>query len=170
MSVALSLPRQQALSFLGKTLALSAIIAISAHVKVPFWPVPMTLQTMAVMAIGGLFGAELGVSAMLASLAEGALGLPVFASGVGAAVLVGPTAGYLAGMIVAAGLVGLARTNAMRAAAVLAATAVIYTLGALWLSSFVGLPKAWAVGVLPFLLGDATKGALVWAACALRRR
>ncbi len=170
MSVALSLPRQQALVFLAKTLALSAIIAISAHIKVPFWPVPMSLQTMAAMGIGGLFGAELGVAAMLAYLAEGAMGLPVFASGIGAGVLVGPTAGYLAGMIAAAWLVGSARTHWMRGAAIVAGSAVIYTLGALWLSTFVGLPKAWAVGVLPFLVGDAAKGALVWTLCALRRR
>jgi len=170
MSVALSLPRSALVAFVAKTLALSVVIALSAHVKVPFWPVPMTLQTMAAMSIGGLFGAELGVSAMLAYLLEGAAGLPVFASGIGPAVLVGPTAGYLVGMIAATALVGIARSHLTRAAAVLAGTAVIYGFGVTWLSTFIGFEKAVAVGVVPFLLGDAAKGTLVWALCALRRR
>ena len=170
MTVALSLPRQSAVLFLGKALALSALIALSAHVKVPFWPVPMTLQTMAVMGIAGLFGAQLGVAAMLAYLVEGALGLPVFASGVGAQVLAGPTAGYLAGMLVAAWIVGSARGGWMRAAAILAGTAVIYAFGVAWLSTMIGMQKAITAGMLPFLLGDAVKGGLVWAALALRRR
>jgi biotin transport system substrate-specific component len=170
MSVAIALPRHASLVFLAKTLALSLIIAASAHVTVPFWPVPMTLQTMAAMGIAGLFGARLGVAAMLAYLVEGAAGLPVFASGIGAGVLAGPTAGYLAGMIAAAALVGSARGHWQRAVAILLGTAAIYALGMAWLSQFIGVEKAWTLGVLPFLLGDAAKGALVWAACALRRR
>jgi biotin transport system substrate-specific component len=170
MNVALSLPRQSAVVFLGKTLALSALIALAAHVKVPFWPVPMTLQTLAVMGIAGVFGARLGVAAMLAYLAEGALGLPVFAGGVGAQVLVGPTAGYLVGFVVAAGLVGAARGNLMRAAAILAGTAVIYAFGVAWLATMIGLQKAIAAGMMPFLLGDAAKGGIVWALSALQRR
>jgi biotin transport system substrate-specific component len=106
---------------------------------------------------------------MLAYLVEGAAGLPVFAAGIGPAVLVGPTAGYLLGMIVATALVGVARGTWIRGLAVLAATAWIYVLGAAWLSTFVGFDKAIAVGVVPFLLGDAVKGALVWAAASLRR-
>ena len=170
MTVALSLPRQSAVIFLGKTLALSAAIAVAAHVQVPFWPVPMTLQTMAVMGIASLFGAQLGIAAMAAYLVEGALGLPVFAGGVGAQVLVGPTAGYLVGFVVAAGLVGAARGGLMRAAAILAGTVAIYGFGVAWLATFIGFEKAVAAGMTPFLLGDAVKGALVWAASALRRR
>ena len=170
MSVALSLPRSALVTFVAKTLALSAVIALAAHVQVPFWPVPMTLQTMAVMGIAGLFGAELGVAAMLAYLVEGAAGLPVFASGFGPAVLVGPTAGYLVGMVAAAALVGMARSHLTRALALLAGTAVIYAFGVAWLSTFVGFEKAAAVGVVPFLFGDAAKAALIWALCALRRR
>ena len=170
MTVALSLPRQSAVVFIGKALALSALIALSAHVKVPFWPVPMTLQTMAVMGIAGLFGAQLGVAAMLAYLVEGAFGLPVFASGVGVQVLAGPTAGYLVGMIAAAWIVGSARGGWMRAAAILVGTAVIYAFGVAWLSTMIGVQKAFTAGMLPFLLGDAVKGGLVWAAAALRRR
>jgi len=170
MFASAALPRSTSLVFVAKAVSLSLIIALAAHVTVPFWPVPMTLQTMAVMLIAGLFGAQLGVAAMLAYLVEGAAGLPVFASGIGPAVLIGPTAGYLLGMIAAAAIVGLAQTHLQRAGAMLLATIVIYALGAAWLSQFVGAEKALTMGVMPFLAGDAAKGALAWAACALRRR
>lgn len=155
--------RSRPMGFVLATLALSLVIAASAQIRVPFWPVPMTLQTMAVMAIAGTFGWRLGVAAVLAYIAEGAAGLPVFATGAGPAVLVGPTAGYLVGMVAAAGIVGAARGPWVRAGAIVLATAVIYGLGVAWLASFVGLEKAVAVGVVPFLLGDAVKGVLAWA-------
>jgi biotin transport system substrate-specific component len=148
----------------------SLIVAGSAQVTVPFWPVPMTLQTFAVMAIAGTCGLRLGVAAMLAYLLEGALGLPVFATGIGPAVLVGPTAGYLAGMLAAAAIVGSARGAAMRALAILAGTAAIYLTGAAWLSHFVGMDRALTLGVLPFLAGDAAKGLLAWALSSALRR
>jgi biotin transport system substrate-specific component len=155
--------RAQIQGFVLPAIGLSLIIAASAHITVPFWPVPMTLQTGAVMAIAAVFGARLAAAAMLAYLLEGALGLPVFAAGIGAGVLVGPTAGYLAGMLLSTVLVGLARGPWLRAGAILLATALIYLLGAVWLSRFVGLDRAIALGVLPFLAGDAVKGALAWA-------
>lgn len=166
----LAASRTRAPVFVVQALGLSVLIAASAHVSVPFWPVPMTLQTLAVMTIAGLFGARLGVAAMLAVLAEGALGLPVFAGGTGIAVLAGPTAGYLAGMVAAAAIVGAARGPWQRAGAIVVATAVIYGTGVAWLSGFVGLDRAIAAGVVPFLAGDAAKGALAWAIAAVVRR
>jgi biotin transport system substrate-specific component len=123
----------------------------------------MTLQTFAVMAIAGACGARLGCVAMLTYLVEGALGLPVFASGAGLGVLVGPTGGYLLGMLATTLIVGSARGAWLRAASIAVSTMVIYFVGAVWLASFVGLDRAVALGVMPFLVGDAVKGALAWA-------
>lgn len=149
-------------TFVLQALGLSLLIAASAHVSVPFWPVPMTMQTLAVFSIAGIVGARLGVAAMLAVLLEGAVGLPVFASGVGVAVLVGPTAGYLVGMVLAAFLIGRATSALGQAGAIVLSTAVVYAFGAAWLARFVGGDKALALGVLPFLLGDVVKGLLAW--------
>lgn len=162
--------RSASSTFVLQALGLSIVIALSGRMSVPFWPVPMTLQTLAVMAIAGTCGARLGVAAMLAVLAEGALGLPVFANGGGMATLMGPTAGYLAGMVGAAALVGAARGLPQRAGGVLLGTALIYVAGAAWLSMFVGVSRAIDLGVLPFLAGDAVKGALVLAICAILPR
>lgn len=163
MPAVLTAHRQAHAIFLAKALGASLIIALSAHIKVPFWPVPMTMQTCAVMTIAALFGRNLGVAAMLAYLTEGLLGLPVFASGIGPAVLVGPTAGYLMGMVVAAAIVGRASGHVATLAALVLGTMVIYVFGAGWLATFIGMDHAWSAGVLPFLLGDVAKGALAWA-------
>ena len=82
------------------------LLAISAKVQVPFWPVPMTMQTFIVFIIGMLYGAKLAFFTLIFYLIEGALGLPVFAKGGGLLYLTGPTAGYLYGMTVAAGVIG----------------------------------------------------------------
>ena len=163
MSVAQTARASSAPMFAAQAIGLSLIITASAHVSVPFWPVPMTLQTFAVMAIAGVCGTRLGFAAMLAYLLQGAIGLPVFATGAGLGVLVGPTAGYLMGMLAATLIVGSARGAWSRACAILLSTAVIYFAGATWLATFVGLDKAVSAGVLPFLAGDAVKGALAWA-------
>lgn len=163
MTAMIAATRSRISLFVVQALGLSLLIAASAHVSVPFWPVPMTLQTFAVVLIAATAGASLGVAAMVAYLIEGALGLPVFASGAGLGVLVGPTAGYLFGMLIAMALVGSARGAVQRALAMVAATGVIYLCGAGWLSQFVGIDRAIEAGVMPFLLGDAAKMALAWA-------
>lgn len=151
---------------LAMVLAGTAALAVSAKVQVPFWPVPMTLQTLVVLLIGALFGARMAGATLLAYLAEGAAGLPVFASGAGLAYLAGPTGGYLAGFVLAAVLVGWASDRGMMqslAGAVLAfvlGAAAIYCAGLLWLSGFTGAEKAVAVGLLPFLPAEAAKIAL----------
>ena len=164
------------------TVGLSLTLALAARVSVPFWPVPMTLQTLAVLTIGGLAGPRLAGATLLLYLVEGACGLPVFAGtperGIGLAYLAGPTGGYLAGMLLAAPLVGwlVARSRGGKlavAGAVLAGTAVIYVCGVAWLAGLVGMQRALALGVLPFLAGEAAKVALatasILAAGRLRR-
>lgn len=145
----------------------SALLAASAQVQVPMWPVPMTMQTFAVLVIGLAYGARLGAATVALYLFEGAIGLPVFAGLAGGAHhLVGPTGGYLAGFVVAAAVVGglaergWSRTVAGTAAAVVIGSAIIYLLGVSWLASHFGLETAISAGLLPFLAGDAVKAAL----------
>lgn len=144
----------------------SVLMALSAKLQVPMWPVPMTMQTFAVLVIGMAYGARLGGLTLLAYLAEGAIGLPVFASGAGLAYLAGPTGGYLVGFAVAATLVGSLGTRgwdrsiAGTLAAMTLGTAVIFGLGVAWLSTLIGFEAALANGVMPFLVGAAFKIAL----------
>ncbi|MDQ3287106.1 MAG: biotin transporter BioY, partial [Pseudomonadota bacterium] len=86
----------------------SAFVALTAQVSLPLLPVPLTLQTLGVLFTGAVLGSKRGTLALLLYVAEGAIGLPVFAGGLsGIGVLIGPTGGYLVGFIVAAGIVGL---------------------------------------------------------------
>jgi len=145
----------------------SLLLALSSKLQVPFWPVPMTMQTLVVLTIGMALGPRLALATLGLYLLQGAVGLPVFAGtpekGLGLAYMAGPTGGYLAGFVVAAVLVGkLAERRWDRhplttAAAMLAGMAVIYALGTAWLAGFVGIEKALQFGVLPFLLADALK-------------
>ena len=82
------------------------LLALSSKVQVPFWPVPMTMQTFIVFIIGMAYGWKLAFSTLVVYLLEGALGLPVFAKGGGLLYLTGPTAGYLYGMTIAAAVIG----------------------------------------------------------------
>ena len=156
------------------------MLAASARLSVPFYPVPLTMQTLAVLLIGGMLGPSMGVSSVLGYLAIGALGGPVFHNGLGGpAVLAGPTAGYLVGFLPAVLVMGLAsrlagrrpvaptwrsaarRMGLLTAGAVLASAAV-YAVGLPWLALFtgLGLHKVLVAGAVPFLLGDALKVAL----------
>ncbi len=148
----------------------SIFIALSAQISffLPFSPVPVTGQTFAVLLIGALFGAKLGAAAVLAYLAEGAAGLPVFSAG-GATIahLIGPSGGYLVGFVGAAWIVGALAERGWTAhpvtsaVAMIAGAAVYFAVGAAWLGLFVGAKNAVIAGVVPFLLGDALKIALV---------
>ncbi|TDR93014.1 biotin transporter BioY [Enterovirga rhinocerotis] len=142
----------------------AALMTIAAKVQIPFWPVPMTLHTLAVMAFAVAFGPRLAVSIFLAYLAAGAVGLPVFSGsperGIGLAYMAGPTGGYLAGYLAASWLVGLlasGRGLVGRLGAMLAGLVPIYGLGLAWLALFVPADRLLAVGILPFLLGDLVK-------------
>jgi biotin transport system substrate-specific component len=145
----------------------SLLIAASAKVKVPFYPVPMTMQTLTIMLLAAAYGWKLGIATMGLYMLEGAMGLPVFAGtperGIGLAYMAGPTGGYLIGYWLAAGVVGwLAEhgfgRNPVRLAGAMALSMVlVFGLGAAWLAQFTGLEKAFAVGVTPFVLGDVVK-------------
>ncbi|MBB5692021.1 biotin transporter BioY [Muricoccus pecuniae] len=167
-----SLAARPALRFWSMALMGSAVLAASAQVSLPMWPVPATLQTLAVLLLGALGGPRMGVAAVMLYLAEGAAGLPVFAHGTGGpAVLMGPTAGFLLGFLASAGIAGLAGRGAARQAAVLTiAHLAVFIPGVLWLSTFVGLEKAWIAGFLLFLPGTAVKTALAFATLRALRR
>lgn len=151
-------------------LAGSLLLTLSAKVQVPFFPVPMTLQTLVVLLIGVAFGWRMGVATVLAYLAQGAMGLPVFAGtpekGLGLLYMAGPTGGYLVGFALAAAITGwlaergLDRSVSGTAIAMVAGNVVIYAFGLVWLSTFVGMDKAVTVGMAPFLFGDLVKIAL----------
>jgi biotin transport system substrate-specific component len=146
-----------------------ALLTLAAKVQVPFWPVPMTLQTFAVLTLAAAYGARLGTTTVLSYVALGAVGAPVFATGAGPLYLLGPTGGYLAGFIAASALVGwLADRGAGRSilsalVMFLAGEIVIFCLGAGWLASLIGAGKAISAGVLPFLPGEVLKIALATA-------
>jgi biotin transport system substrate-specific component len=150
----------------------SLLLAVSAQIKVPFYPVPVTGQTLVVLLIGMTYGSRLGGATVAAYLLQGAMGLPVFSgAAVGMAALAGPTGGYLAGFFVAAVIMGflaergMGRSVISTVIAMLIGNAVIYAMGVLWLTSFIGLEKALMLGMVKFLYGDALK--LVIAACLM---
>lgn len=167
--------RQNALRMAALALVGSLLLAVSAKVQVPFWPVPMTMQTFVVLMIGAHSGWRLAATTVIAYLVEGALGLPVFSTGAGLAFMAGPTGGYLAGFLgavmIAAFLVerGLARSLLGAAIVFLVADTVILAMGFAWLSSLIGIEKAFAFGVLPFLPAEALKIALATASMPLAR-
>ena len=140
-----------------------ALLTASAHIKIPFYPVPLTMQTLIVLGIGMTYGARLGGATLLGYLAGGFIGLPVFAGGAGMAYVMGPTGGYLAGFFAAAVVMGAlaergwTRSWATAAAAMLMGNVIIYLLGIGWLTSLIGWDKAVQFGLLPFLYGDALK-------------
>ena len=171
------------------TAGVAALVA-GAWMSVPFYPVPLTMQTLAVLVVGGLLGPRLGVAAVLAYLALGLAGAPVFHGGVaGPAVLLGPTGGYLLGFVPAAFVVGLFAQRARRtpvhaaptpltaegagrhrargvlllAGGAVLAEAAIYLVGVPWLAvAYTGgdLSRAMAIGAVPYLLGDLLKVAV----------
>ena len=169
------LPRSRSWLFdIVLVVAFSAFVALSAQVAIPWWPVPMTLQPLAVLFTGAVLGSRRGALALLLYLAEGAVGLPVFAGGAGVAYMLGPTGGYLISYPVAAGLVGwLAergwdRKLVWTAAAMTLGLIVIYAFGVAWLAVFLGdLETALIQGMLIFIPGDLIKIAIATLALAL---
>lgn len=158
-----ALLRNGALALIG-----SLLIAVAAQINVPMQPVPMTLQTLAVLAVGAAFGWRLGAATVALYVLEGAVGLPVYAEmKAGLAVLAGPTGGYLLGFILAAAVVGfLAERGFDRSVpkmmlAMLIGAAVLYVPGLIWLSGFVGgMEGAFTFGFVPFWIGDIVKAVI----------
>lgn len=157
--------------FVGLALAGSALLALSAKVKLDIGPVPVTLQTFVLLAMAMLFGARLAGATVLAYLAEGAAGLPVFAGtpekGLGLAYMMGPTGGYLVGFFLAAVAAGMLaergwdRNIVLTALAMTIGTALIFIPGVLWLGTLIGWDKpVLALGLYPFLAGGAIKIAM----------
>ena len=173
----------------------SLFIALAAQIAVPMWPVPVTLQTLAILLVGFAYGSRLGAVTVLAYLAQGFVGLPVFTPSTlpGLAALIGPTGGFLIGFVGLAWLAGFAAERGLArgvlgpALAAIAASALLYVPGVLWpmaVASAAGVDAGWAgqgLGfyaahfVVPFLIGDVIKAVIAalvvsgaWA--ALRRK
>jgi len=147
----------------------SALIAIAAQIAlpIPFSPVPLTLQPLAVLLVGVVLGSARGAAAATLYILEGASGLPVFAQGHGGVIwLAGPTAGYLFSYPFAAWTAGWfsergwGSTIARAVCGMLAALAVIYAAGWSWLALIAGPQAALTMGVLPFVAADIVKIAL----------
>lgn len=155
----------------------TALMAACAQVLVPVGPVPATLQTFAVLLIGALYGSRRAAATMVAYLAEGAAGLPVFAGlGAGAARLAGPAAGYLWAFPIAAFVVGYLverrwdRRVWTAVAALAIGDAIILACGFGWLAVMTSAGAAWATGVAPFLVFNALKVGLTATALPIGRR
>lgn len=154
----------------------SMLLAISAKISVPVWPVAVTMQSFAVAALAATFGARLGVATVALYLLEGALGLPVFAVGGGLAYLMGPSSGFLFGFLAMAAIIGFAADRGASArpltlfAAMIAGGVALFACGFTWLLTMSGnagwidqsnvLASAYAGAVQPFIIWDVLKMAL----------
>lgn len=142
----------------------SLALAAASQFEAPMWPVPMTLQTYAVLVIGAAFGARLAGATVALYLLEGAVGLPMFAGGAGGFVhLIGPTGGYLVGFVFGAVAIGALADRGWNKsllgllAAMTIGHVIIFALGLLQLQLFVGWPMAVSTGLTPFVLGSVVK-------------
>ena len=147
----------------------SLALTISAKIKIPFYPVPMTMQTFVVMLLGLAFGYKIGLATVSLYLLEGIAGLPVFSNspekGVGLVYFTGPTMGYLIGFLSATLIAGTISSNDNLLKIIfklLLSVSTIYILGVLWLGTLIGWDKPiLEFGVYPFLLAEIFKLALL---------
>ena len=146
----------------------SILLTISAKIQIPFYPVPMTMQTFVVIFIGIAFGWKLGLATVAAYLVEGAIGLPVFAGtpekGIGIAYMVGTTGGYLFGFLVAvffAGFINLEKNIFRNFFLISLAVSTIYLFGLPWLAYLKGWEIAYIYGFKQVILSDLLKIALI---------
>lgn len=144
----------------------SLFLAFMSQLSLPLWftPVPISMQTFAVMLLGGVLGGKKGGLAVLFYLFEGAIGFPCFANHrCGPTVLFGPTGGYLFGFVLSAFLIGFLmekgwkKSYKLTLAALLSGTVVVFASGTIWLSYFVGTESVLAMGVYPFMVGEILK-------------
>lgn len=152
------------------------VLAASAQIQVPFWPVKLSLQSFAVLALAATYGARLGVATVAAYIALGIAGFPVFQGTGGVGTLGGPTSGYLAGFVIATLIVGrlsdggfLRRTGAAIAAFVIGDLAIMIA-GTAWLATLIGVERAFHAGFLIFLPAEALKILLAVAITRLTHR
>jgi biotin transport system substrate-specific component len=148
----------------------SIVLAISSKIKIPFYPVPMTMQTLVVLMIGVGFGWKLGLTTVSLYLFEGIIGLPVFSGtpekGIGLIYFTGPTMGYLVGFLPAVFFAGLLKVYykynlvyrlILNFILYTFSVSFIYLFGLIWLTNFVPVEKIWIVGAEPFLLAELFK-------------
>lgn len=153
----------------------TGVLAASSYITIPMQPVPLSMQTFAVLMVGALYGWRLGGVTVLAWLLEALVGMPVLAGGAGGlAPFMGKTAGYIVAFPVGAMLMGWLAARGWDGArplrafwAMLLCTTLILLMGGAWLGVLIGMDKGWQFGVLPFLLGDVVKSALGAATLAL---
>ena len=165
-----SISQPKLLRFLFIALLGSIVLAISSKIKIPFYPVPMTMQTLIVLSIGVIFGWRIGLATISLYLFEGILGLPVFAGtpekGIGLVYFTGPTMGYLLGFLPAVYFSGSLKVNykynlfvrfILNFLLFTFSVSFIYIFGLIWLSRFVPVEQLWMFGVKPFLLAELFK-------------
>ena len=147
----------------------SVLLTISAKIKIPFYPVPMTMQTFVVLFLGISFGYKIGLATVGLYLIEGIIGMPVFSNspekGVGLVYFTGPTMGYLIGFLFASFIAGYLnfKTNIFFIfTKLILSVSIIYILGILWLGNLIGWDKPlFQLGVAPFLLAELFKISLL---------
>jgi len=165
MELVKSLKQSKLLKYVFLALIGSIILAISSKIKIPFYPVPMTMQTLIVLLIGIGFGWKLGLATVSLYLFEGIIGLPVFSGspekGIGLIYFTGPTMGYLLGFLVAVYVSGkfiYDNNLILNFLKLMLATSFIYILGMSWLGSLIGWDKPiYQLGAQPFLLAELFK-------------
>ena len=165
MELVKSLKQSKLLRYVFLALIGSIILAVSSKIKIPFYPVPMTMQTLVVLMIGIVFGWKLGLAPVSLYLFEGIIGLPVFSGtpekGLGLVYFTGPTMGYLLGFLVAVYISGKFNYDSniiKNFLKLLLATSFIYILGMTWLGNLIGWDKPiFQLGAQPFLLAELFK-------------
>ena len=165
MELVKSLKQSKLLKYVFLALIGSIILAVSSKIKIPFYPVPMTMQTFVVLMIGIVFGWKLGLATVSLYLFEGIIGLPVFSGtpekGSGLVYFTGPTMGYLLGFLVAVYISGKFNYDSniiKNFLKLLMATSFIYILGMTWLGNLIGWDKPiFQLGAQPFLLAELFK-------------
>ena len=165
MEIVKSLQNQKVLKSILVVLVGSILLTISSKIKIPFYPVPMTMQTFVVLFLGISFGYKIGIATVGLYLIEGIFGLPVFSNspekGVGIVYFTGPTMGYLIGFLLATFLAGYLdlKTNIVSIfLKLILSVSVIYILGLIWLGTLIGWDKPiFQLGAAPFLLAELFK-------------
>ena len=165
MELVKSFRQSKLLKYVFLALIGSIILAVSSKIKIPFYPVPMTMQTLIVLVIGIGFGWKLGLATVSLYLFEGIIGLPVFSGtpekGIGLIYFTGPTMGYLMGFLVAVYISGKFNYDnnlVKNFLKLMLATSFIYILGMSWLGSLIGWDKPiFQLGAQPFLLAELFK-------------
>ena len=159
------LKQQKIIKYFLVTFLGTILLAVSAKIKIPFYPVPMTMQTFVVIVLGISFGYKIGVATVGLYLIEGILGLPVFSNspekGVGLIYFTGPTMGYLIGFLFATFLAGYLNLNKnifIIFIKLILSVSIIYILGLFWLGNLIGWEKPiFEIGAKPFLLAEVFK-------------